>query len=70
MVLNAFGEAFAANKLAFMFHTIESRDVCVVQVKRSAVLQFVEYVSPSGSKSQKLYSRIGNSSREIPPEEI
>lgn len=70
MMLNAFGEAFAANNLAFLFHAVEGRDVCVVQVKRSTVLQFVEYVSPSGSKSQKLYARIGNSSREIPPEKI
>jgi hypothetical protein len=70
MMLNAFGEAFAANNLSFVFHTVENRDICVIHVRRSSLLQFVEQVSASGIKSQKLYARIGNSSREIPPEKI
>lgn len=70
MMLNAFGEAFSANNLVFAFREVDGREICVVSVKRAHALQFVEHVSSSGSKSKKLYARIGNSSREIPPEKI
>ena len=69
-MLNTFGEAFSANNLVFAFCEVDGREICVVSVKRAHALQFVEHVSSSGSKSKKLYARIGNSSREIPPEKI
>ena len=70
MMLNAFGEAFSANNLTIAFHLVEDMEICVVHVKRSQSLQFVEHISSSGGKTKKLYARIGNSSREIPPEKI
>jgi predicted HTH transcriptional regulator len=70
MMINNFGEAFSANQIAFEFCSIENDDICIVSVQRSSDLQFIEHTTKSGDKSKKLYARIGNSTREIPPEKI
>jgi len=70
MLANNFGEAFTANSVRLAFHQIHNSDVCVANVNRSSELQFLEQSNRNGKKSNKLYARIGNSSREIPPEKI
>lgn len=70
MLMNNFGEIFAAKFVRLIFHEIYGRDICIVDVQRSSELQFLEQSDRSGQKTKKLFVRIGNSSREIPPEKI
>jgi hypothetical protein len=70
ILINAFGEAFVAHYIKSEFHMINGNEICVVLVKRSEELRFVEVINKAGVKAKKLYARLGNSSREIPPERI
>ena len=70
ILINAFNEAFVAQYINTEFHVINGKDICVVLVNRSEELRFVEVINKSGGKAKKLYARVGNSSREIPPERI
>jgi len=70
MLVSAFGEVFAAQNVAAAFHKIGDQDICILTIQRSEKLVFVETQNKAGIKIKKLYVRIGNSSREIPPEKI
>ena len=70
LLVNAFGGAFVATRIKTDFIVSEGRDICLVSVEKSDELKFVETSSKSGRKLKKLYVRIGNSSREIPTDEI
>lgn len=70
MLVNNFGEVFAAKMVGMTFHQVDGDDTCIVNIKRSPELQFLEHSDRAGQKSKKLYVRIGNSSREVPPEKI
>lgn len=70
MMVNAFGGTFAATRVKSQFIVIEEKDVCLVHIEKSDDLKFVEITNKSGQKSKKLYARIGNSTREIPTDEI
>jgi len=70
MMINAFGEAFAASHLTTRLENIEGKDVYFVDIKRSDILKFVEKKSKTGEKRQVLYSRYPNSSKEIPADQL
>ena len=70
ILVNAFGGTFAATSIKTGFMLTEGKNVCLVYVEKSDDLKFVETTNKSGVKSKKLYARIGNSSREIPTDEI
>jgi len=70
MLVSVFGEVFTAQNVAATFHKIGNQEICILTIQRSEKLVFIETQTKTGAKTQKLLVRIGNSSREIPPDKI
>ena len=70
MLVSAFGEVFTSQNANASFHRIRNHDICILTIQRTEKLAFVETQTKTGAKTQKLFVRIGNSSREIPPDKI
>jgi len=64
------GAAFVATKIAIMFHELEGKDVCQVDVSPATQLIAVHTKDKSGRDIERLYARSGNSSPEIPLSEV
>ena len=72
LVKNAYGTNFATSQLVVSFPRLESVEFCMVEVKRGKEPYYTKVSSnlPGGPKSDKLFVRSGNSSRELPIEDI
>lgn len=70
LLINQFGEAFVLNNLTLSIINGNEKNICMVQVNKASAPVFIEISNKAGVKSKSLYARFGNSSREIPPEEI
>ena len=65
-----FGEAFVARKITIKFHEIEEKEICRIEVKPSDKPVFLTTKGGNSQPMQKFYVRIGNSSYELPPQEM
>ena len=70
LIKKNFKETFATNNIKITFCTIQSGEVCVLQVKRGYEPVYIEVQDKTGNKTNKFYVRSGNSSIEIPIEEL
>lgn len=67
---NQFGVGFVTSKLDVKFHEIDEKEVCQIEITTANDAVIVELKDKSGQLSKKLYARSGNSSQEIPLDEI
>jgi predicted HTH transcriptional regulator len=70
LIKKNFKETFATNNIKITFCAIQSGEICVLQVKRGYEPVYIEVQDKTGNKTNKLYVRSGNSSIEIPIEEV
>ena len=72
LVNHAYGPNFATSQLEIIFHEKEEKQFCQVEVKRGIEPLYTKVSSndPNAPKVEKFYVRSGNSSRELPIEEI
>lgn len=70
LIKNNFGVNFATNNIVISFPEIDENEICQVQVKKGLEPQYLEVADKNGIKSKKFYVRSGNSSIEVPIEEV
>ena len=67
LLANHFGQAFKAAKIAVSFPQLEGKAVCRVDIQRSRTPVWVKLGDRSGSVTERLFVRSGNSSQELSP---
>lgn len=70
LMVNAFGEPFAATKLKTTFPSLNDTEICQIAVSPATKPLILKAVDKNGQSSQKFYVRNGNSSREMPMTEM
>ncbi|NOZ45163.1 MAG: DUF262 domain-containing protein [Chlorobi bacterium] len=70
LVNHAYGVDFASNNLIINFPVIDDVEICVVEVKQGFKPIYTTVTDKNGKKTQKFYLRSGNSSPELPINEI
>ena len=70
IVSKSFGIAFTANKLKVSFPTIESQEICRVEIQPSDKPIIIKGTDVNGVPFEKLFIRNGNSSIELPTSQI
>jgi len=70
-VLNQhFGVAFVTSRVQVRFHGISEKEVCEIEIAPAKEPTIVTVTDKNGMASQKFYVRSGNSSQEIPMDEM
>tara|TARA_R110000787_G_scaffold139048_1_gene252704 strand:- start:208 stop:2784 length:2577 start_codon:yes stop_codon:yes gene_type:complete len=70
LLVAEFGQAFCTSFLETAFHQVDGLDFCAISVRRSRDPIYVTKADKkSGAKSSVIYTRVGNSSRELSVEE-
>ena len=67
LLANHFGQAFKAAKISVSFPKLGEVIVCRVDIQRSRTPVWVKLADRSGSVTERLYVRSGNSSQELSP---
>ncbi len=67
---NQFGVAFVTGKLDVKFHEIDKKEICQIEITTANDAVIVELKDKNAQLSQKFYVRSGNTSQEIPLDEI
>lgn len=65
LVINAFGEAFAATKLKLTFPQLDDKEICRVDVMPANKPVYLKASEKGGALQDRFYVRNGNSSREM-----
>lgn len=65
LIINTFGEAFAATKLTVAFPEIDDREICRVDIRQANKPIYIKVADKSGSVQERFFVRNGNSSREM-----
>lgn len=65
LIINTFGEAFAATKVKLTFPEIEDKEICRVDILPANKPIYVKLADKGGSAQDRFYVRNGNSSREM-----
>lgn len=61
----SFGNEFIAGGIEIEFHTLQEKDVCVVDVEKWERPLYLDVIDKNGQKIKKFYIRSGNSSQEM-----
>lgn len=70
LLVEAFGQSFCTSFLETEFHVAENQEFCAITVRRSRDPIYVTKTDKkTGQKSNVIYTRVGNSSRELSVEE-
>lgn len=67
LLANHFGQAFKAAKITVSFPRIEGVTICRVDIQRSRTPVWIKLPDRSGSVTERLFVRSGNSSQELSP---
>lgn len=70
LLANAFGAPFCSNNLEVTFPTVGGAEICIIRVRRSSQLLTVAKTDKSGNRSQAIYVRTGNATRELGMDEV
>ncbi len=70
LVKKNFRETFSTNNIKVEFPEIEDKEICQIQIKRGLEPTYLEVSDKNGNKSKKFYVRSGNSSIEMPIDEV
>lgn len=65
LVINAFGEAFAATKLKLTFPEVDEKEICRVEILSANRPIYIKLADKGGAAQDRYYVRNGNSSREM-----
>lgn len=65
LIVREFGHEYAASFGEIRFHEVDSKDVCVVEVKKGSKPLFVTVQDKNGVRSEKFFYRSGNQSPPI-----
>lgn len=65
LIINTFGDAFAATKVSLAFPEIDDKELCRVDIKRANKPVFIKLADKGSAPQEKFYVRSGNSSREM-----
>ena len=65
-----FGTGFITNKVQIVFHEVEEREVCQIDVTPAKEPMILKFKNKNGQTIEKFYARSGNSSQEIPLSEM
>ena len=67
LLANHFGQAFKAARIAVSFPRVGEKIICRVDIQRSRTPVWVKLADRSGTVTERLYVRSGNSSQELSP---
>ena len=70
IVNSAYGVKFATNNLVVEFPVLEDTEICTVEIKPGVEPLYTEVSDKNGNRSKKFYVRSGNSSQEVPLDEL
>ncbi|WCK77896.1 GmrSD restriction endonuclease domain-containing protein [Agrobacterium fabrum] len=65
LIINTFGEAFAATKLKLAFPEVEEKELCRVEILPANKPIYIKLADKGGAAQDRFYVRNGNSSREM-----
>jgi hypothetical protein len=65
LVINTFGEAFAATKVKLLFPEIDEKEICRVEILPANKPIYIKLADKGGAAQDRFYVRNGNSSREM-----
>ncbi|WP_018698112.1 GmrSD restriction endonuclease domain-containing protein [Amorphus coralli] len=65
LIINAFGEAFAATKVNLTFPQIDEKEICRVEISQANKPIYIKQADKGGNPQDRFYVRNGNSSREM-----
>jgi hypothetical protein len=65
LIINTFGEAFAATKVKPTFPEIDEKEICRVEIAPANKPIYIKLADKGGSPQDRFYVRNGNSSREM-----
>lgn len=69
LIINTFGEAFAATKLKLAFPEVDEKEICRVEILPANKPIYIKLADKGGAAQDRFYVRNGNSSREITGDE-
>lgn len=70
LINHAYGVPFATKNLVVDFPILEDIEICTVEIKAGIEPLYTEVSDKNGNRSKKFYVRSGNSSQEVPVDEI
>lgn len=70
LINDAYGIEFSSGSVTLKFPKINDMEVCVLEVKQGNIPLYTNVTDKNGVKNQKFYVRSGNSSPELPLNEI
>jgi hypothetical protein len=65
-----YGVEFSTNNLKISFPEIDDKEICLIEIKVGLKPLYTSISDPNGNKISKFYVRSGNSSQEVPLNEI
>lgn len=65
LIINTFGEAFAATKLKLAFPEVDEKEICRVEILPANKPVYIKLADKGGAAQDRFYVRNGNSSREM-----
>ncbi|MFB7147126.1 GmrSD restriction endonuclease domain-containing protein [Agrobacterium deltaense] len=65
LIINTFGEAFAATKLKLAFPEVDEKEICRVEILPANKPIYIKLADKGGAAQDRFYVRNGNSSREM-----
>jgi len=70
LINKSFGKAFATTNLKIDFPILDSKEICMIEIKPGQRPLFMEVIDKNGIRTEKFYVRSGNSSQEFRPSEM
>jgi uncharacterized protein with ParB-like and HNH nuclease domain len=70
LIKRDFGPLFSKENININFHEIEDQEICQVQISKGIKPTYLDVTDKMGNKNKKFYARSGNSSIEIPINEV
>ena len=70
ILIKSFQETHVSKNIQINFVEIDDKEICIVNIKRAVSVRYVDTRDKNGNLSKKLYTRINNSTREVPIDEV
>ncbi len=70
LIINTFGEAFAATKVKLSFPEIQEKEICRVEILPANRPTYIKLADKGGAAQDRFYVRNGNSSREMTGDQV
>lgn len=70
LINQSYGVDFATTNIKITFHEISEKEICKIEIKPGLKPVYTSVMSSDGNKLSKFYVRSGNSSQEVPLNEV